>query len=61
MTETIFGGLVQTPAGFCFYHDGALTVKQIRKKYCLEKGCYHFTRNDEHPWWEQREKYEEFR
>jgi hypothetical protein len=59
--ETIFGGSVKMPAGFCAHHDGALTVHQIRKKECLDKCCYHFSRNEAHPWWEQREKYEEFR
>lgn len=61
LTETIFGGGVACPAGFCKLHNGALSVKQIRKKDCLQKECWHFRKNSDHPWWRQRELYAEFR
>lgn len=61
MVRTIYGGEVKCPVGYCRLHDGALTVKQLRKKDCEEKQCWHFQRNDEHPWWEQREAFPQFR
>lgn len=60
MIKTIFEGEVACPAGYCLLHHGALTVKQIRIKRCLDKECWHLERNEEHPWWKQREDYPEF-
>lgn len=61
MIDTIFGGAVATPAGYCGLHNGGLTVKQLRKRHCLDKQCWYLVRNEEHPWWEQRAAHDEFR
>ena len=41
-------------AGYCKYHKCRMTVKQIRCKNCLQKQCWHFIKNEQHPWWKQR-------
>lgn len=40
---------------FCKYHNCHLTAKQMRCKDCLNKQCKHFVKNEEHPYWKQRE------
>lgn len=54
-SKTIFGGKAKNPAAFCKLHNGYLTVKEMRKKECLKKQCYHLIKNKEHNYWEQRD------
>ena len=42
-------------AGYCYKHHKWLTVGQIKYKKCLGKTCHYFRKNEEHPWWKQRE------
>jgi hypothetical protein len=32
-----------------------MTVKQMKAKGCLQKQCWHLIKNDQHPYWRQRE------
>ena len=41
-------------AGYCRLHQCNLTVKQIKCKNCLGKGCWHLEKNESHEWWRQR-------
>jgi hypothetical protein len=31
-----------------------MTVKQIKHKECLQKQCWHLSKNETHNWWQQR-------
>lgn len=41
------------PLGYCsFYkHVGYITENILNKKDCVSKGCAYFTRNEQHPYW----------
>ena len=41
--------------GYCKFHKGYMTFKQIKKKECLQKQCKALEKLS-HPFWEQREK-----
>ena len=42
-------------AAFCKKHRCGMTVKQIRCRECLGKQCWYLVKNQDHPWWKQRE------
>lgn len=42
MEKTIFGGRPNNPAAYCALHHGSLTVKEMKRKGCLGKQCWHF-------------------
>lgn len=44
----------RSPCAYCTYHKCSLTVKQVRQKECLKKGCW-YLKKYEHEWWKQRE------
>lgn len=54
MEKTIFGGKPKNPAAYCNLHDGALTVKEMKRKGCLKKQCWHLRKNEHHEYWKQR-------
>ena len=55
---TLYGSVVPETrlVGFCLRHRVGLTTKQLKKKKCLGKNCYHLQKYPDHPYWEQREK-----
>ena len=40
---------------YCQKHKVGMTARQIRKKQCLVKQCYHLQRYDDHSYWRMRE------
>ena len=42
--------------GYCRLHKGPMTLQQVKTKKCLVKGCHHFCKYKQHPYWEMREK-----
>ena len=46
---------------YCKYHNCGMTAKQMRKKECLKKQCWHLIKNEDHPYWNQRTRIKEFR
>lgn len=54
MEKTIFGGRPNNPAAYCAFHHGALTVKEMKRKGCLGKQCWHLQKNEQHEYWKQR-------
>lgn len=58
--EVLYGTCSNNCAGYCKKHCTGLTVKQIRKKECLQKECWHLQKID-HEWWAQRERMKEKR
>lgn len=53
--ETLYGTCSENCAGYCRRHCCHMTVKQIKKRNCLGKQCWHFIKNEDHMWWTQRE------
>ena len=48
------GGSFKNNVGYCKLHRCNVTLKQMKNRKCLQKGCRHFRRHDSHPYWEQR-------
>ena len=55
MKECLFNTYSNNIAAYCRLHSCSLTVKQLKCKNCLGKQCWHFVKNEEHPYWLQRE------
>lgn len=55
MAECLFNTSSENCCGYCKYHRCSITVKQLRKKNCLQKQCRHLIKNNEHQYWRQRE------
>lgn len=55
MEECLFNSQSNNCCGYCHYHHCAMTVKQMRCKNCLGKECRHLIKNENHPYWRQRE------
>ena len=55
METCLFNTCSDNVAGYCKLHRCAMTVKQIRRKECLAKQCWHLEKNPSHDWWRQRE------
>lgn len=49
------GMWVRRPVGYCKLHQCVLSIKQMRGKECLAKGCWHLRRL-EHTYWEQQKE-----
>ena len=48
MEKTIFGGRPKNPVAYCALHCGSLTVKEMKRKGCLGKQCWHLQKNEQH-------------
>lgn len=55
METCLFNTYSDNVAGYCRLHRCSMTVKQIRRKECLQKQCWHLQKNESHSWWRQRE------
>ena len=53
--KTLYNTYSDNVCGRCKLKKCDLTVKQVRAKKCLQKNCWHLEKNEEHPWWGQRE------
>lgn len=47
------GQYIKNPAAYCRLHRVSLSVKQIRNKHCIEKGCKYFSIYANHSYWEK--------
>lgn len=59
MIRLMDGHLAKRPVpGFCRapIHPGALTIRLLKHKRCVEKGCRWLRKNEEHPLWKAEEK-----
>lgn len=54
MHRSLNNAYARSPCAYCKLHNCSLTVKQVRQKNCLGKGCWHLKKYD-HAWWKQRE------
>lgn len=57
--RNIYGQYIsKNPIGYChcLSHKGALTPQLLKKHQCGKKQCPYFQKNEEHPYWMQKEK-----
>lgn len=45
--------------GYCTFHKGFITRKQLKTKQCLQKNCNALIKNINHPFWIEREQKKE--
>ena len=48
------GKYVDNPPAYCVLHKCHLSMRNIRKRRCIEKQCFHMKKL-EHPYWEYME------
>lgn len=56
MEKTLYNNYSDNCCAYCKLHKCSMTVKQMRKKECLNKQCWHLVKNDEHEYWKQRDR-----
>lgn len=56
MEKTLFNSCSDNCCAYCKLHDCSMTVKQMKKKECLKKQCWHLEKNESHDIWRQREQ-----
>ena len=61
MERTLYNGNSSNCCAYCNLHHCGVTAKQMRNKECLKKQCWHLVKNEEHPYWRQREVMKEKR
>lgn len=56
--QTIFGHEANgtSVVAYCHYHRQWMTVPEMKRKLCLQKGCNRFSPCEDNPYWEQRER-----
>ena len=55
MEKTLYHSYSDKICAYCELHECGMTVKQMKKKQCLQKQCHYFHRNENHQIWYQRE------
>ena len=55
MKTCLFNTYSDNVAAYCRHHRCGMTVKQVKCKNCLGKQCYYLQKNEDHPYWRQRE------
>ena len=55
MKECLFNTYSNNCCAYCKLHHRSMTVKQMKKKECLKKQCWHLVKNEKHQIWKQRE------
>jgi hypothetical protein len=55
MEACLFNTCSNNVAAYCKHHHCGMTVKQMKCKNCLGKQCWYLQKNEEHPYWKQRE------
>ena len=53
--KTLYNTYAKSPCGYCKEKECSITVKQLKKKKCLQKGCWHLVKYPNHEYWKQRE------
>ena len=51
----LLGGSYENNIGYCKLHRCNVTAKQMKNRKCLQKGCRHFRKHLNHPYWVERE------
>lgn len=55
MEMCLFNTCSSNIVAYCKHHHCGMTTKQMKSKNCLGKNCWYLQKNDNHPYWKQRE------
>ena len=61
MEKTLYNNYSDNCCAYCKLHHCSMTVKQMRKKECLQKQCWHLEKNEAHDFWRQHARMKELR
>ena len=61
MEKILYNSFSDNCCAYCKLHGCFMTAKQMRKKECLKKQCFHLQKNEEHDVWKQRARMKERR
>lgn len=55
MENCLFNSCSGNVVAYCKHHHCGMTVKQMKCKNCLGKNCWYLQKNEDHPYWKQKE------
>lgn len=61
MEKTLYNNYSDNCCAYCNLHNCSMTVKQMRRKECLQKQCYHLEKNESHDFWRHKARIKELR
>ena len=61
MEKTLYNNYSDNCCAYCKLHNCSMTVKQMRKKECLQKQCWHLEKNESHDFWRHKARMKEIR
>lgn len=61
MEKTLYNNYSNNCRAYCKLHNCSMTVKQMRKKECLQKQCWHLEKNEAHDFWRHKARMKEIR
>lgn len=61
MEKTLYNNYSNNCCAYCKLHNCSMTVKQMRKKECLQKQCWHLEKNEVHDFWRHKARMKEIR
>ena len=41
---------------YCHYHHAWMTLPEVTRKQCVQKGCNRLSKCEDNPYWQQRER-----
>lgn len=53
--ECLFNTTSSRVVAYCKHHHCGMTAKQMKCKNCLGKNCWYLQKQEEHPYWKQRD------
>ena len=56
--QTIFGNVAKGTkvVAYCHYHRAWMTLPELKRKECLQRGCGRLSKCEDNPFWKQRER-----
>ena len=61
MEKTLYNNYSNNCCAYCKLHNCSMTVKQMRKKECLQKQCWHLEKNEARDFWRHKARMKEIR
>ena len=61
MEKTLYNNYSDNCCAYCKLHKCSMTVKQMKRKECLKKQCWHLEKNEEHDYWRHKARMKEIR
>lgn len=54
MKQCLFNTSSNNCCAYCKLHHCSMTVKQMKRKNCLGKKCWHLVKKEDHQFWKQK-------